>query len=149
MTDDSSSRPTQPGLPLRPTTSPPQTTRTAQTTRIVQTTPIAPATPTQPTAPTRPTRPSRVEHPDIFTAVGDPRRRRIVELLAEADRSVGALTAELAIAQPSVTQHLAVLREVGIVSSRKEGTSSIYSLKPGALDALTQWVAFIGSSESQ
>jgi DNA-binding transcriptional ArsR family regulator len=76
----------------------------------------------------------------VFSAIGDARRRRILELLAEHERSVGELTTLLGIAQPSVTQHLAVLREAGLVSVEKRGTSSIYSLEREALAEVTAWV---------
>jgi DNA-binding transcriptional ArsR family regulator len=77
----------------------------------------------------------------VFTAIGDARRRRILELLSERERSVGELTASLEIAQPSVTQHLTVLREAGLVSVEKRGTSSIYSLERAALADVTGWIA--------
>ena len=57
--------------------------------------------------------PNHLADPDIFAVLGDARRRRILELLAAGERSVGALATELGIAQPSVTQHLTALREVG------------------------------------
>ncbi len=81
---------------------------------------------------------------DIFFAIGDARRRRILELLASRDHAVGELAAELGIAQPSVTQHLSVLREVGLVSFERRGTSSIYRLEPGALRAVTEWIGSLG-----
>jgi DNA-binding transcriptional ArsR family regulator len=84
--------------------------------------------------------PNRLTNPDIFSVIGDARRRRILELLAVTERSVGALAAELGIAQPSVTQHLAVLRDAGIVAVERRGTSSIYSLVPGPLTQVTEWV---------
>jgi len=58
--------------------------------------------------------PGRLASPDIFAVIGDARRRRILELLAAGERSVGALATELGIAQPSVTQHLAALRDAGV-----------------------------------
>jgi DNA-binding transcriptional ArsR family regulator len=85
--------------------------------------------------------PNRVSSADLFTAIGDARRRRILELLAERERSVGALAAELGIAQPSVTQHLRALADVGLVSSQKRGTSSIYTLEPAPLRNVTEWIA--------
>ena len=84
--------------------------------------------------------PNRAIAADLFSAIGDARRRRILELLSTRDRSVGELATELGIAQPSVTQHLAVLREVGLVSVEKRGTSSIYSLEAATLTGLTAWV---------
>ncbi len=77
--------------------------------------------------------------PDIFAVLGDARRRRILELLAVEDRSVGALAGELGIAQPSVTQHLSVLRDAGLVTFVKRGTSSIYSLERAPLAEVTAW----------
>jgi len=84
--------------------------------------------------------PAHRANPDIFAVLGDGRRRRILELLAYEDRSVGALAAELGIAQPSVTQHLTVLRDAGLVTFVKRGTSSIYSLESGPLAEVTRWV---------
>jgi DNA-binding transcriptional ArsR family regulator len=85
--------------------------------------------------------PNHLASPDIFAVIGDARRRRILELLAVSERSVGALTTELGIAQPSVTQHLTALRDAGLVTSVKRGTSSIYSLNAAPLAEVTEWVA--------
>ena len=85
--------------------------------------------------------PNRLASPDIFAVLGDARRRWILELLSSAPRSVGALATELGIAQPSVTQHLTELREVGLVTSERRGTSSIYSLAREPLDQVTRWIA--------
>jgi DNA-binding transcriptional ArsR family regulator len=84
--------------------------------------------------------PNHLATPDIFAVLGDARRRRILELLAAREMSVGALAAELGITQPSVTQHLAALRGVRLVSSEKRGTSSIYSIEPGPLAEVTAWI---------
>jgi DNA-binding transcriptional ArsR family regulator len=84
--------------------------------------------------------PNHLAGPDIFAVLGDARRRRILELLATNSRSVGEITSELGISQPSVTQHLAALREVGLVSSVKQGTSSIYSLERAAFARVTEWI---------
>jgi DNA-binding transcriptional ArsR family regulator len=89
--------------------------------------------------------PNVIAGADIFAVLGDARRRRILELLAVRERSVGALVAELAISQPSVTQHLAALRDVGLVTSEKRGTSSIYSLVREPLAGVTRWVESLGS----
>jgi DNA-binding transcriptional ArsR family regulator len=85
--------------------------------------------------------PNHLASPDIFAVIGDARRRRILELLALEQRSVGSLAAELGIAQPSVTQHLSALRDAGLVTSEKRGTSSIYSLTRGPLGAVTEWIS--------
>jgi DNA-binding transcriptional ArsR family regulator len=84
--------------------------------------------------------PNHLAAPDIFTVIGDARRRRILELLAVKERSVGALATELGIAQPSVTQHLTALRDAGLVTVEKRGTSSIYALVRGPLDEVTAWI---------
>jgi DNA-binding transcriptional ArsR family regulator len=84
--------------------------------------------------------PNHLAAPDIFSVIGDARRRRIVELLAVKERSVGELTSELGIAQPSVTQHLSALREVGVVTSEKRGTSSIYTLDREPLKEVKNWI---------
>ena len=85
--------------------------------------------------------PNHLAAPDIFSVIGDPRRRRILMLLSAGDLSVGALATELGIAQPSVTQHLSALREAGLVTSEKRGTSSIYSIERGPLAEVTDWIA--------
>jgi DNA-binding transcriptional ArsR family regulator len=85
--------------------------------------------------------PNHLAAPDIFSVIGDARRRRILELLAVKERSVGALATGLGIAQPSVTQHLTALREAGLVTSEKHGTSSIYTLVREPLAEVTEWVA--------
>ena len=84
--------------------------------------------------------PNHLAAPDIFTVIGDARRRRILELLAAKERSVGALATELGIAQPSVTQHLTALRDAGLVTVEKRGTSSIYTLVREPLDEVTAWI---------
>ncbi len=84
--------------------------------------------------------PNHLASPDIFAVLGDARRRRILELLSSAERSVGALAAELGIAQPSVTQHLTALRGVGLVTSERRGTSSIYWLTREPLGEVTRWI---------
>ncbi|WP_166873808.1 helix-turn-helix transcriptional regulator [Salinibacterium sp. ZJ450] len=76
---------------------------------------------------------------DIFHAVGDGNRRRIIELLAERPRTVGELAAELGIAQPSVSQHVTVLREVGLTASERRGTSTVVSLTPEPLRDVAAW----------
>jgi len=77
---------------------------------------------------------------DLFFAIGDARRRNILELLAAKERAVGELAAELGITQPSVSQHLTVLRDLGLVSMERRGTSSIYTLVPGALAPVSEWI---------
>ena len=77
----------------------------------------------------------------IFAAIADPTRRRILELLADTDRSVNELVAEFSISQPAISRHLRVLREAGLVSRRGEGPKRVYRLEPGPLDEVDDWVA--------
>ena len=75
-----------------------------------------------------------------FEALGDQTRRRIVELVAEQERSAGEIAAAFSISRPGVSKHLRVLREEGIVRAREEGTRRLYSLEPRALDEVDDWV---------
>ncbi|MBI4241253.1 MAG: winged helix-turn-helix transcriptional regulator, partial [Candidatus Rokubacteria bacterium] len=58
---------------------------------------------------------------DVFNAVAEPRRRAILDFLAPAERPVGDVVAAVRLAQPSVSKHLRVLREVGLVEARRDG----------------------------
>jgi DNA-binding transcriptional ArsR family regulator len=84
--------------------------------------------------------PNHLAAPDIFSVIGDSRRRQIVELLSVRQHSVGELATALGISQPSVTQHLKALREVGVVTSEKRGTSSIYTLEREPLKEVKNWI---------
>ena len=71
-----------------------------------------------------------------WTTLADPNRRSILMHLAEGERSVGQLTETLSVSQPAVSQHLKVLKRVGLVSDRAEGTKRIYRLNPAGVAAL-------------
>ena len=73
---------------------------------------------------------------DPWVAMGDPSRRRIVRLLAQAPASVTELAQCLPISRPAVSQHLKILKTAGLVTDRAEGTRRIYQLNPVALAAL-------------
>lgn len=77
---------------------------------------------------------------DAFNAVAEPRRREIVDLLAAGERSVGELVAGLGLAQPQVSKHLRVLREVGLVDVRDDGRRRLYRLNAAALRPIHDWV---------
>ena len=62
----------------------------------------------------------------LFRVLGHPARVRVLELLREGERSVGSLQAELGLESGATSQHLAALRRVGLVESRREGTSVLY-----------------------
>ncbi len=73
-------------------------------------------------------------------ALADPTRRRIVELLAQRDRTAGELVEEFDVSAPAISQHLNVLRDAGLVVTRAEGKSRIQSLNPAGLDELGAWL---------
>src|SRR5918997_4187282 len=77
---------------------------------------------------------------DAFNAVAEPRRRQILDLLASGERPVNDLVAELGLAQPQVSKHLRVLREVGLVEVRDEGRQRMYRLNGRALKPIHDWV---------
>jgi DNA-binding transcriptional ArsR family regulator len=75
-----------------------------------------------------------------LSALADPTRRRIVELLAQRDRTAGELVDEFDMSAPAISQHLNVLREAGLVVTRAEGQSRIQSLNPDGLDEISAWL---------
>ncbi len=79
-----------------------------------------------------------------FDVLGDPVRRRILELLADSELSAGAVAetiqAEFGISQPAVSQHLRVLRESGFALSRAEGTRRLYAIEPSAFQEADVWL---------
>lgn len=75
-----------------------------------------------------------------FDALGDPVRRRIVELLRRGPTPVGALARELPVGRPAVSKHLKVLTLAGLTEIQPIGTSNFYSLRPAGLDAARQWL---------
>lgn len=77
---------------------------------------------------------------DVYEALADPTRRRIVALLAESERNAGDISARFPIAGPSVSRHLKVLRESGVISYRQQATSRIYRLEPAALIEAKSWM---------
>ena len=77
---------------------------------------------------------------DAFNAVAEPRRRQIIDLLAVGERPVNDLVTELGIAQPQVSKHLRVLRQVGLVEARDDGRRRIYRLNGRSLKPIHDWV---------
>ena len=73
---------------------------------------------------------------DGFSALADPTRRAIFELLARGPRAVGELAEQFPVTRPAVSQHLKVLKDVGLVSDRAEGTKRIYRLNEAGVAAL-------------
>jgi DNA-binding transcriptional ArsR family regulator len=85
---------------------------------------------------------------DGLEAVGDPVRRRFVELLAHGERSAGELAAlaadEFGITQPAASRHLRVLREAGVVASRVDGQRRVYTVDPSGLQEAAAWFDGLG-----
>ena len=82
---------------------------------------------------------------NAFDVLGEPVRRRILELLAGGERSSGevvdAIAAEFGISQPAVSQHLKILRESGFATVRPEGTRRWYSIDLAGIDEVDHWLA--------
>ena len=77
---------------------------------------------------------------DAFNAVAEPRRRQILDALAAGERPVNDLVRVLGLAQPQVSKHLRVLREVGAVDVREQGRQRLYRLNGYALKPIHDWV---------
>ena len=77
---------------------------------------------------------------DTFNAVAEPRRRQILDALAGGERPVNELVQLLGVAQPQVSKHLRVLREVGAVDVREDGRQRFYRLNGHALKPIHDWV---------
>src|SRR5205085_8340824 len=78
---------------------------------------------------------------DAFNAVAEPRRRQILDALAGGERPVNDLVRVLGLAQPQVSKHLRVLREVGAVDVRDKGRQRLYRLNGQALKPIHDWVS--------
>lgn len=77
---------------------------------------------------------------DVFNAIAEPQRRAILSLLAQGERSVNDIAEELELKQPQVSKHLRVLKEVGLVSVRREGQQHFYKIKADGLKPVHEWV---------
>jgi DNA-binding transcriptional ArsR family regulator len=86
---------------------------------------------------------------DAFNAVAEPRRRQILDALAGGERPVNDLVDVLGLAQPQVSKHLRVLREVGAVDVRSDGRQRLYRLNGEALKPIHDWVSGYEQSWSE
>ncbi len=77
----------------------------------------------------------------IFQALADPSRRAIFQSLTQGESAVKALTGRFNISQPAVSQHLATLKEAGLVQARREGRQVFYRVEPRGLQPLIDWIA--------
>ena len=78
---------------------------------------------------------------DPFRAIADPNRRRLLDLLREEPRSVGDLTVRIGISQPAVSQHLAILREAGLVDFTSSGRQRIFHVDGRRLAEVHDWLS--------
>lgn len=76
----------------------------------------------------------------VFDALGEPVRRRILELLHEGPTPVGRLAERLPVGRPAVSKHLRVLSNAGLISRRSAGTRNLYLLAPGGMATAQQWL---------
>jgi DNA-binding transcriptional ArsR family regulator len=77
----------------------------------------------------------------VFDIVAEPNRRAILRLLASSQQSVGEIERQLRLSQPTVSKHLRVLREAGVVASTADAQRRLYRLRPDALQELDAWLA--------
>jgi len=77
---------------------------------------------------------------DAFEALADPTRRKIVVMLAARERNAGEIASKFDMTGPSVSRHLKVLRQSGLISFRSEAQSRIYRLDDAKLDQVKQWM---------
>ena len=78
----------------------------------------------------------------VFQALADPSRRAIFEALTEGEAAVKDLTARFDISQPAVSQHLAILKDAGLVNARREGRLVYYRVEPSGMTPLIDWIAY-------
>ena len=78
---------------------------------------------------------------DAFNAVAEPRRREILNFLSREERPVGDIVDSLKLAQPSVSKHLRVLRETGLVNARRDGRRMLYRTNAEAIRPLYEWTS--------
>jgi DNA-binding transcriptional ArsR family regulator len=78
---------------------------------------------------------------DIFGAISHPARRRILDLLTEADRSVNTIAGHFQMSRPAVSQHLRILLDAGLVTEQRHGRERRYRLVPARLGPVRDWIA--------
>jgi DNA-binding transcriptional ArsR family regulator len=78
---------------------------------------------------------------NVYEALADPHRRRIIELVGERERTAGAIVEALGISQPGASQHLKALRDAGLVAVRKDAQRRFYRLRPEKLAEVDAWLA--------
>jgi DNA-binding transcriptional ArsR family regulator len=84
---------------------------------------------------------TRDREPDVFEAISHPARRRMLDLLAETDRSVNTIAGHFEMSRPAVSQHLRILLDAGLVTEQRHGRERRYHLVPEGLRTVRQWLA--------
>ena len=82
-------------------------------------------------------------HDAALTALGDPQRRAILEILGAGPRPVGEIADELPISRPAVSRHLRVLKEAGLVDDEAAGTRRVYALRGAGIEAIREYFATV------
>jgi DNA-binding transcriptional ArsR family regulator len=77
----------------------------------------------------------------VFDAIAHPKRREILRMLAERERSAGEVASHFSITQPAISQHLKVLKTTGLVNERRDGTRRIFSVRAEGLNDLNDFLA--------
>jgi DNA-binding transcriptional ArsR family regulator len=80
---------------------------------------------------------------EVFEAIAQPTRREILRLLAGGELSAGSIGSHFTVTQPAISQHLRVLREVGLVEETRAGTRRLYRLRPAGLSDLNSFLATV------
>jgi len=78
---------------------------------------------------------------DVFSAVAEPLRREILDVLVGGEKPVGTIVADLSLPQPQVSKHLRVLSEAGLVRCRADGRRRLYAIEPASLQPFHEWLA--------
>ena len=84
--------------------------------------------------------PESFDHTGVFRALADPTRRAVFERLVGCEMTVSDLTSGFSVSQPAISQHLAALRGVGLVTERRAGRFAYYRAEPQALAPLVDWI---------
>jgi len=85
---------------------------------------------------------SASEKHDVFQAIADPTRRKVLQLLAEGDLPISEITSHFSMSRTAIAKHLHILSEAELVSGRKVGREKRFRLQPEPLVELKQWLSF-------
>jgi DNA-binding transcriptional ArsR family regulator len=85
---------------------------------------------------------------EVFEAVAQPKRREILRLLSGRELSAGEIASNFAVTQPAISQHLKILKGVGLVNERREGTRRLLSVRPEGLSGLHEFLAELLPADS-